>query len=38
MRRRFPSNIWAGLFGFGERPFFAADEGARKVPTVNFGK
>jgi LemA protein len=32
----FPSNIMAGWFGFKEKPYFKADEGAAKVPTVEF--
>src|SRR5213595_1785911 len=34
--RRFPTNMIAGLFGFSPRPFFAAQPGAEKAPTVNF--
>src|SRR5256714_1116082 len=34
--RRFPTNTVAGMFGFGPRPFFAAQPGAEKAPTVNF--
>jgi hypothetical protein len=26
----------AGMFGFSPRPFFAAQPGAEKAPTVNF--
>src|SRR5216110_1042159 len=34
--RRFPTNLIAGIFGFSPRPFFAAQPGAEKAPTVNF--
>jgi len=34
--RRFPTNTIAGMFGFAPRPFFAAQPGAEKAPTVNF--
>ncbi len=34
---RFPGNILARLFGFAPQNFFKADQGAAKVPTVNFG-
>src|SRR6202008_3775918 len=34
--RRFPTNLIAGMFGFSPRPFFAAQPGAEKAPTVNF--
>lgn len=34
----FPANITAGLFGFTAFPYFEADEGAQKAPTVNFGE
>src|SRR5207237_1434769 len=34
--RRFPTNMVAGMFGFSPRPFFAAQPGAEKAPTVNF--
>lgn len=32
----FPNNIFAGMFGFQEKGYFAADAGADKVPTVDF--
>ncbi|MCU0353286.1 MAG: LemA family protein [Cytophagales bacterium] len=35
-RRRFPSNIFAGLFGFQEKGYFQAQAGADKAPTVQF--
>ena len=34
--RRFPTSIFAGLFGFGEKAYFEADEGAQEVPEVQF--
>lgn len=34
--RRFPKNIYAGLFGFERRAYFEAAEGADKAPTVKF--
>jgi len=34
--RRFPKNIWAGMFGFEKKGYFEADKGAEKAPTVNF--
>ena len=37
-RRRFPSNITAGMFGFKEYPLFNAPPAAEQVPKVNFGK
>ena len=34
--RRFPTNLIAGMFGFSPKPFFQAQQGAEKAPTVNF--
>ena len=34
--KTFPNVIFAGMFGFKEKGFFAADAGAEKAPTVNF--
>jgi LemA protein len=34
--KRFPKNIWAGLFGFKERPYFHMQEGADTAPKVEF--
>jgi LemA protein len=34
--RRFPTNTIAGMFGFSTRPFFAAQPGAEKAPSVQF--
>jgi LemA protein len=38
LRRQFPSNITAGIFGFNEYPFFEAPADAQKVPNVDFGR
>ena len=38
LRRRFPSNVTAKIFGFGEYPYFDAPEAAQAVPKVNFNK
>jgi len=35
--QRFPTNMLNKLFGFKERPFFAAQAGSETAPTVNFG-
>ena len=34
--RRFPKNIFAGIFGFEKRPYFEAEEGAEQAPEVKF--
>jgi LemA protein len=34
--RTFPTNLIAEMFGFSPRPFFEAQQGAEKPPTVNF--
>src|SRR4030081_2036790 len=34
--RRFPTNMVGGMFGFLQKAFFAAQQGAEKAPTVNF--
>jgi LemA protein len=34
--RRFPTNIIAEMFGFRERPYFRAVEGAQQAPKVQF--
>ena len=36
MRRRFPTNIVAGMFGFGDRAYFQAAQGAEQAPNVEF--
>ncbi len=37
LRRRFPSNITAGIFSFAEQPLFDAPPAAEQVPRVDFG-
>jgi len=34
--RKFPKNLFAGLFGFDKRPYFEASEGAEKAPEIQF--
>ena len=34
--KKFPTNIYAGWFGFKEKPQFKAEAGAQKAPTVEF--
>ncbi len=34
--RKFPNNLFAGMFGFEKKAYFEAIEGAEKVPEVNF--
>jgi LemA protein len=34
--RRFPQNIFAGMFGFQTRAYFSADQGDDKAPEVKF--
>ena len=34
--RRFPKNIFAGMFGFEKRPYFEAQEGTEQAPEVKF--
>lgn len=34
--RRFPNNIFAGMFGFSTREMFVAEEGAQHAPKVEF--
>lgn len=34
--RQFPTNIFAGIFGFSTKPYFQAQAGADKAPTVSF--
>jgi LemA protein len=36
LRRQFPANMTAGMFGFEEYPFFKAPESAQQVPQVAF--
>lgn len=34
--KTFPSNIFAGIFGFHEKSFYEADEGSEDVPDIEF--
>lgn len=34
--KKFPTNIWAGMFNFDPRGYFEADAGAEKAPKVQF--
>ena len=34
--QHFPAALFAGMFGFHEKPYFAASETAQTAPTVNF--
>ncbi len=34
--KKFPTNILAGVFNFTEFPYYKADEGSDKAPTVDF--
>ena len=34
---KFPNNIFAGMFGFSQVSYFAADESAQSAPQVDFG-
>jgi LemA protein len=34
--RKFPNNIFAGMFGFGVKQPFEADPGSQRAPTVTF--
>lgn len=34
--KQFPNNIFAGLFGFGEKGYFTADEGSDQAPDIEF--
>lgn len=36
--KRFPGSIVARVFGFDEKEYFKASEGAEEAPTVNFGE
>ena len=35
--KSFPAVIFSGMFGYSERTFFVAAEGAQQAPDVNFG-
>ncbi|OWP64769.1 LemA family protein [Hymenobacter amundsenii] len=34
--KSFPNNLFAGVFGFAEKPYFEADAASQKAPTVQF--
>ena len=34
--KRFPNNIFAGIFGYHEKPFYKSDAGSERVPDFNF--
>jgi len=34
--RKFPQSLLAGPFGFDKKPYFEAEEGSQKAPTVQF--
>ena len=34
--KRFPKSIFAGIFGFKEKPFYKADAGSEKNPDIKF--
>lgn len=34
--KRFPNNIFAGMFGYKVKPFYKADAGSEKAPEINF--
>jgi rhamnose utilization protein RhaD (predicted bifunctional aldolase and dehydrogenase) len=36
--KTFPNNIFATMFGFKEKGFFAAEPGSEKAPSVDFSK
>jgi LemA protein len=38
LRRRFPSNVTAKVFGFKEYPYYEAPPASQQVPKVNFGR
>lgn len=38
LRRRFPSNVTASVFGFDEYPYFEAPADAQKAPKVDFSR
>jgi LemA protein len=38
LRRRFPSNVTAKVFGFKEYPYYEAPAAAQQLPKVNFGR
>ncbi len=36
--RRFPTNLFAGMFGFEKKAYFQAQAGSEKAPAVDFSK
>jgi LemA protein len=38
LRRQFPSNVTAKMFGFKEYPYFEVPPEAKQVPSVDFGR
>jgi LemA protein len=34
--RKFPQSLLSGVFGFDKKPYFEAEEGSQKAPTVQF--
>ena len=34
--RRFPTNLFVGIFGFSQKGYFQATQGAEKAPAVQF--
>lgn len=34
--RKFPNNLFAGMFGFDKKPYFEAEAGSQKAPVVKF--
>lgn len=34
--KTFPNNIFAGIFGYHEKPYYKSDPGSEKAPDVNF--
>lgn len=34
--RKFPNNLFAGMFGFDKKPYFEAESGSQKAPEVKF--
>jgi len=36
LRRTFPNNLLAGLYGFSSKAYFEAEEGAERAPQVSF--
>jgi LemA protein len=34
--KTFPNNIFAGMFGFHEKPYYKADPGSENAPDIHF--